>query len=566
MGEIGKHYNAKVIALVVSAVFLFTSMLYASPYPGKTLRTLIGSKDLSLRLQQADDAIKTKQVFKLLSVDKWLTVKEINKATDLPEQTIQQVLNFLVSTGVIIERRLIYKINPIMRDLDLVEKIENILNKEVDRENIRKKIRALIPTKELIDRLVIRKYHEDYSIDEFDQETPSHAAYALAILQEKNAVDPLIDLLSLSNAGELTLLTINIVKALAKIGDPRSKYPLGRLLQTEHPECRAAAREALLRIDPQFYYDLQKKTILSVLSAKELELLMQYLKGEDYDTQAFNRVHSKLDEVHAFDTIHGVVNKTGGVKAWKDAPKEKRKNLVSEIRKDYDEYAGSERSSVSRKPGMKKALKSIFGTAIPTDSINKKSKVLMLGIGEGITANLAVQQGIKTIVGLDISDEMLKLAKNGLEKLNSDADIRLIKGDMFDIGELFKNEKFSIITLNNVLIFYPYDDRKYILSETLKLLEKSGYIAICYRIMDEEDHAKRNECLMQPKDYVSLLKEDLGFDDAGYYIGAVEKDDDSDSEEDHIYIVWGQKKPKGKLKSGVAAQVINYTKKLKLLL
>ncbi|MDP8229510.1 MAG: methyltransferase domain-containing protein [Candidatus Gorgyraea atricola] len=569
MRKIKKQFHVKIISLAISILFLFTSTASTCPLPSNTLRVPIGNYENIIKKMQSKSKQAKVEIFNLLCANNWLTVEEINRNTGLSKTIVQESLDFLLSAGVVIEKNEhIYKINPILENLSLVNKTQSVLkdSRRHNEDKLKQDIKNLIPIQELVKRLALHKYPGEYI---YNTELAIHAVNTLGNRKEKEAIGPLIDLLDQAFRGEWYSLVISTVRALGKIGAKEAKYPLGRLLQNKRPEYRATAREALLQIDSQFYYDLQKKTILSVLSAKELELLIQRLGGGDYDTQAFDRLHSKLDKVYAFDTVYVVVNKTGGIKAWKEAPKEKRKNLVSEIKEDYDEYE----HSVSRKPGIKIALRSIFGKAVPADIINKKSKVLLLGIGEGITANLAVQQGIKTIVGLDISAKMLKLAENNLEKLEKDVDIRLIEGDMFDIGELFKNEKFPIITLSNVLIFYPYDDRKYVLSETLKLLEEGGYIAICYRSADEEHHAKRNECLMQPEDYVGLLKEELGFDDAGYYIGAVERDEDSSSDVStgpkeetilsHTYIVWGRKKLKGKLKSRIGSQLIGNIKNLK---
>ncbi|MBU4590717.1 MAG: class I SAM-dependent methyltransferase [Candidatus Omnitrophica bacterium] len=222
----------------------------------------------------------------------------------------------------------------------------------------------------------------------------------------------------------------------------------------------------------------------------------------------------------------------------------RRRELSLKIKLAYDKHAKEGRYDFFNDPKMMEALGSIFGKAVPIDAV-KQSKVLVLAVERGPIAYLAAQKGAIEAVGVDISGKMLELARQNLKKFEESTKIRLIEGDMFDVENLLKDEKFNVITLGNVLIFYPYEDRKYMISKTLKLLEESGYLAICYRTYDEKYYSEYNNCLMKPEDYVKLLKE-TGFKDAGFYIAYEKTDADWNMEDkgeimNQTVVVWARK-------------------------
>ncbi|MBM3254314.1 MAG: methyltransferase domain-containing protein, partial [Candidatus Omnitrophica bacterium] len=202
------------------------------------------------------------------------------------------------------------------------------------------------------------------------------------------------------------------------------------------------------------------------------------------------------------------------------------RDQVTPIEQYYDRVARDGDYDLDENYNMKRAAESVFGQAIPMDCV-VGSKVLNLTTGRGLLAKKATEKGAREVVGVDISSEMLKRAEKTLQPFSSSVAIRLIKGDILNLRDLFTKdgqlEEFNIITLANVLTYYSYEDRKKILSQVLELLEDNGYVAILYRSYDEETDAYHYPCSLKPEQYVELLKE-AGFAEAGYYVASSETD------------------------------------------
>jgi hypothetical protein len=215
-----------------------------------------------------------------------------------------------------------------LKSLVSLERIQYILNERFQdleygwksQESIREEIKALMSIKKLIAGL------------DFYKNSPmaiKGAVYILGILKSEEAVEPLIGLLNYDSGRHWNIVINATAEALGRIGDLRAKYPLGRLLQNSDDRIRETAKRSLMQIGPSFYYDIQKERILSVLFAKDLEVLIQYLEGKSYDHELFKKVYDRLQKGHTFYELSEVVEKTGGLESWKKTLETMRKREIT---------------------------------------------------------------------------------------------------------------------------------------------------------------------------------------------------------------------------------------------
>lgn len=104
--------------------------------------------------------------------------------------------------------------------------------------------------------------------------------------------------------------------------------------------------------------------------------------------------------------------------------------------------------------------------------IRPTDKVLDLGCGTGIISRLLAEKG-QTVTGLDVSDEMIALAKI---KYADRADIRFICADFYD----FDGGKFDYAVVFNA---YPhFCDRQKFVAKLYDVLTDNGGFAIMHNI------------------------------------------------------------------------------------
>jgi len=254
------------------------------------------------------------------------------------------------------------------------------------------------------------------------------------------------------------------------------------------------------------------------------------------------------------------------------------------MRETYNGIARKGTYVLDKQHGMEAAAETIFGKAIPKKHI-KGSRVLDLGTGMGMLAELAARNKAKEVVGFDISSGMLKTAR---KRLRGFRNIRFVQGDMLHIKDVFSAsnkapKKFNIITIGNVLCYYSAEDKRLILSHAMELLEEGGYLVILYRSFDETDPEPDepiaissvrsvNFYRMSTTEYISMLN-DLGFADAGFYVGSRETDEDWGIELSELevtvnenMVIWARKidAAPGKSSSAGKAQtaMVNYVKSI----
>lgn len=100
-----------------------------------------------------------------------------------------------------------------------------------------------------------------------------------------------------------------------------------------------------------------------------------------------------------------------------------------------------------------------------------------LGCGCGHTTKFLVENGVKEIVGIDLSPEMVKIA----EKLN--------KSLTFEVGNMLDLEKndgeFGAILAFYAIVHFTYEEIERAFSEIYRVLKSSGQFLFSFHIGDE---------------------------------------------------------------------------------
>lgn len=108
-------------------------------------------------------------------------------------------------------------------------------------------------------------------------------------------------------------------------------------------------------------------------------------------------------------------------------------------------------------------------------------RVLFIGIGTGEDLKF-IPKGLE-IVGVDITDEMLDIARKKAKKLNlNDIQILNMDGQKLD----FDDNSFDVVVLNLILSVIP--DGHKCLSEAYRVLRDDGTIAVFDKFLDDKSN------------------------------------------------------------------------------
>lgn len=99
-------------------------------------------------------------------------------------------------------------------------------------------------------------------------------------------------------------------------------------------------------------------------------------------------------------------------------------------------------------------------------SIEKNDKLLDLGCGDGLNISVLKSMGIKNVVGLDMSKNLIKIAKR------NNPDIKFFVGLMENLP--FENETFSVILVDSV--FHHIMDYPNNIKEIRRVLKHGGLL------------------------------------------------------------------------------------------
>ncbi len=159
--------------------------------------------------------------------------------------------------------------------------------------------------------------------------------------------------------------------------------------------------------------------------------------------------------------------------------------------------------------------------------LKPKSKILDIGCGSGVPISKYFFDQNFDVTGLDISEEMIKLAKNNLPQCT------FLVQDMTDIN--LPNNSFDAIVAFYSIIHVPREEHKTLLQKLHSLLKKGGYILITMGSDEWEDTsedfhgAKMFWSHYDSKKNIKLVKES-GFD-------IIESEIDTSWGEKHLVIV-----------------------------
>ena len=117
-------------------------------------------------------------------------------------------------------------------------------------------------------------------------------------------------------------------------------------------------------------------------------------------------------------------------------------------------------------------IETIFNCA----NIKENIDVLDVGCGTGVLFDYYLKKNVKSVKAIDISEEMVKIAKNKYK--NSNINIECIDAYKFNDG------KYDAIMMYNC--FPHFDNQEEIIKHLASLLKEGGYLTIAHSMSREE--------------------------------------------------------------------------------
>ena len=168
-------------------------------------------------------------------------------------------------------------------------------------------------------------------------------------------------------------------------------------------------------------------------------------------------------------------------------------NLLEEIQNYWNHrYTGYSKVNQKELEGtQRERWKEQFKRLLPA---NKNLKILDIGTGPGFFTIILEELGYTNITGVDVSDKMLEVAKENIQKYGKEnSSIQLIQMDAQKLE--FKSESFDIIVSRNLTWNLEKPQQAY--SEWLRVLKSNGTLLIFdanwYAFLQNESLAKEFE-------------------------------------------------------------------------
>ena len=172
-------------------------------------------------------------------------------------------------------------------------------------------------------------------------------------------------------------------------------------------------------------------------------------------------------------------------------------NLLEEIQGYWNHrYTGYSKVNQKELEGtQRERWKEQFKRLLPA---NKNLKILDIGTGPGFFTIILEELGYTTITGIDVSEKMLEVAKENIQKYGkNNSSIQLIQMDAQNLE--FKPESFDIIVSRNLTWNLEKPQQAY--SEWLRVLKPNGALFIFdanwYAFLQNESLAKEFEAKRQ---------------------------------------------------------------------
>ena len=175
-------------------------------------------------------------------------------------------------------------------------------------------------------------------------------------------------------------------------------------------------------------------------------------------------------------------------------------NLLEEIQHYWNNrYSGYSKVNQKELEGIQRERwKKQFERLLPA---NKNLKVLDIGTGPGFFTIILEELGYTNIIGIDVSEKMLEVAKENIQKYGKkDSRIQLIQMDAQKLE--FKPESFDIIVSRNLTWNLEKPQQAY--SEWLRVLKPNGalfifdanwYAFLQNESLEKEFEAKRKKAI-----------------------------------------------------------------------
>ena len=172
-------------------------------------------------------------------------------------------------------------------------------------------------------------------------------------------------------------------------------------------------------------------------------------------------------------------------------------DLLEEIQHYWNHrYSGYSKVNQKELEGIQRERwKKQFERLLPA---NKNLKVLDIGTGPGFFTIILEELGYTNIIGIDVSEKMLEVAKENIQKYGkNNSSIQLIQKDAQKLE--FKSETFDIIVSRNLTWNLEKPQQAY--SEWLRVLKPNGALFIFdanwYAFLQNESLAKEFEAKRQ---------------------------------------------------------------------
>ena len=119
---------------------------------------------------------------------------------------------------------------------------------------------------------------------------------------------------------------------------------------------------------------------------------------------------------------------------------------------------------------MNSINRSMYRSVATSFTLNEKYKVLDIGYGNGYLIEQIYKKYKPDIFGIDISEDMMKIATKRNHKAVENGKIKLRVGDCCELD--FENNKFNVVTSINTIYFW--NDTLKGLYEIYRILKKDG--------------------------------------------------------------------------------------------
>jgi ubiquinone/menaquinone biosynthesis C-methylase UbiE len=110
--------------------------------------------------------------------------------------------------------------------------------------------------------------------------------------------------------------------------------------------------------------------------------------------------------------------------------------------------------------------------------VGRKSRILDLCCGSGRHAIALAKKGYR-VVGIDLSEPLIKMARNNAKNREIDGKVEFIVGDVRDLDKIFKGYSFgAVISMTYSIGYYTEEADENILGQARKLTSRSGILVI----------------------------------------------------------------------------------------